>query len=128
MESDLGKIRMNLTLKADARRPGLKLNQPTRPQPLPPITRALRPWWGAGLLLPMLSGCAQSGRSPEIDVLGSYWPSWMICIIAGLILTSLARLVFIRLRIDGHLRPAPLVYFCLIAVFTFVLWLLIFNR
>jgi hypothetical protein len=119
---------MNLTRTTDDDRPGLKLNQPTRPQKLQPTTRALRRWWDAGLLLTMLTGCAREGRPPEIDVVGSYWPAWMICIIAALILTSLARLLFIRLRIDEHLRPGPLVYFCLIAVFTFVVWLLLFIR
>lgn len=119
---------MNLTRTTDDAQPGLNLNQRTRPQELQPTTRALRQWWGAGLLLTMLTGCAQEGRSPEIDVVGSYWPAWMICIITALILTSLARLLFIRLRIDEHLRPAPLVYFCLIAVITFVVWLLLFNR
>ena len=119
---------MNLTGTTDNHRPGLKLKQPTWPQPLRPIARAVRPWWRAGLLLPLLSGCTRAGRSPEIDVVGSYWPAWMVCIISALILTSLARLVFIRLRIDEHLRPAPLVYFCLIGVFTFIVWLLIFNR
>jgi hypothetical protein len=69
-----------------------------------------------------------AGRSPEIDVYGSYWPAWMICIIAGLILSSCARLLLIRLGIDAQLRPAPLVYLCLSLVFTFVLWLMFFNR
>ena len=90
------------------------------------ILAALRRWWSVGLL-PVLNGCTRADRSSEIDFFGSYFPAWMICIISGLILTSLARLVLIRLRIDVYLRPAPLVYFCLIAVFTFVIWLLLFN-
>ena len=76
----------------------------------------------------MLTGCAVAARSPEIDVYGSYWPAWMICIIAGLILMSCVRLLLIWLRIDARLWPAPLVYLCLSLIFALGLWLLFFNR
>jgi hypothetical protein len=75
----------------------------------------------------LLAGCAGADRSPTIEFSGSYFPAWMVCIICGLVLTSLARLLFIRLKIDAHLRPAPLVYFCLVAIFTFAAWLMFFN-
>jgi hypothetical protein len=76
----------------------------------------------------LLAGCAGADRSPTIEFSGSYFPAWMICIVCGLVLTSLARLLLIRLKLDSHLWPAPLVYFCLIAIFTILVWLLLFNR
>jgi hypothetical protein len=67
-------------------------------------------------------------HSPTIDVLGSYFPAWMISIVIGLLLTIICRLVLIGLRIEGHLRPAPIVYLCLMIVFTMGTWLAFFQN
>jgi hypothetical protein len=66
--------------------------------------------------------------SPTIDVLGSYFPAWMISILIGLLVTVLCRLVLIGLGIDMHLRPAPIVYLCLMIVFTLGTWLAFFQN
>jgi hypothetical protein len=67
-------------------------------------------------------------NSPTVDVLGSYFPAWMVCMVAGLALTLIARLLLIGLKLDTHVRPAPVVYPCLIAVFTLAAWLLFFQN
>lgn len=67
-------------------------------------------------------------NSPTIDVLGSYFPAWMICILAGLMLTLIARLLLVAVKLDGALHPAAIVYPCLAAVFTFALWLALFQN
>jgi hypothetical protein len=56
-------------------------------------------------------------RSPTIDVFGSYFPGWMVCIVVGIVLTVVVRQVLVALKIDAHLRPAGLVYLCLAIVF-----------
>jgi protein AaeX len=56
-------------------------------------------------------------HSPQIDVFGSYFPAWMACIVLGIVLTVIVRQVLVALEIDGHLRPAGLVYLSLWAVF-----------
>jgi protein AaeX len=56
-------------------------------------------------------------HSPQIDVFGSYFPAWMICIVGGILLTVVVRQLFIALEIDGQLRPHGLVYLSLWAVF-----------
>jgi hypothetical protein len=63
-----------------------------------------------------------------VDVLGSYFPAWIICIVIGLVLTILARQVLIVLKLDKHLRPAPLVYLCLMVCFTLLVWLIFFKN
>ena len=78
----------------------------------------------AGLLL---AGC-HSTHSPTVDVLGSYFPAWIICIVIGLVLTIIARQFLIRVNLDPHLRPAPLCYRCLAMCFTLVLWLIFFKN
>ena len=56
-------------------------------------------------------------RSPTIDVFGSYFPAWMVCILVGILLTVVVRQVLVALEIDTQLRPAGLVYLCLAIVF-----------
>jgi len=56
-------------------------------------------------------------HSPQIDVFGSYFPAWMVCIVVGIVLTVIVRQVLVALEIDAHLRPAGLVYLSLCVVF-----------
>ena len=88
------------------------------------IRTGLIPW-----LLVSVSGCGRAGfHSPAIDVLGSYFPAWMICMLIGLALTLIARLLLAALKLDTWLRPAPLIYPCLMVVFTMAVWLAFFQN
>jgi len=83
------------------------------------------------VLLPALAsaGCLASWtRSPTIDVLGSYFPSWMVCILLGLAGTIIARQILVGLRLDAHLRTAGLVYVSMMVLWTMTAWLVIFNH
>jgi len=75
----------------------------------------------------LLTGCRVDARSPTIDVLGSYFPAWVLCIVVGLGLTLVARQILIGLKLDAHLRLKTLVYLSLMAFFTFGVWLLCFK-
>jgi hypothetical protein len=83
------------------------------------------------LLLPCAldAGCRSLSRhSPTVDVLGSYFPAWLLCGLIGLALTLILRLIFVAAGVNPYLRPAPLVYPSLLAVFTLVTWLLFFRN
>lgn len=71
---------------------------------------------------------AVAAQSPSIDVLGSYFPAWLLCLVVGVVLTIVARLLFIAWKLDTHLRPKPLVYPCLVVVFALTVWLLVFRN
>jgi hypothetical protein len=73
------------------------------------------------LVAPLLSSCS---RAPSIDVLGSFFPAWLVCFIGAIVLTALARLALLRLRVKAALPL--LVYPSLAALFTFLLWLIFF--
>jgi hypothetical protein len=73
------------------------------------------------------AGCHHA-HSPTVDVLGSYFPAWLICIVAGLLLTIVMRQLLLLLKLAGHLRPAPLVYLCLMICFTLAVWLFFFQN
>ena len=68
-----------------------------------------------------------TAHSPTLDVLGSYFPAWMVCIILGLVLTSVARQLLIGLKLNVHLRPVGLVYLCMMILWTMAVWLICFK-
>jgi hypothetical protein len=75
---------------------------------------------------PMLlaAGCS---RAPTFNILGSFFPSWILCGVLGILLTVAARLFFVRIKLEPELSPLILVYPCLTAFFTFTLWLVFFS-
>jgi len=69
-----------------------------------------------------LTGC---GRAPSFDVLGSFFPAWLVCVALSLILTAAARWLLLRLQIVIALPV--LTWPSLTALFTFALWLALFR-
>ena len=53
-----------------------------------------------------------SHHSLTIDVLGSYFPAWMVCIVSGLTLTLVAHWIVQVCHLKPYLGPAPLIYSC----------------
>ena len=72
----------------------------------------------------LLAGCA---HSPTLDVLGSYFPAWMVCIVLGLVLTVVTRQLLIGLKLNSYLRPMGLVYLCMMILWTMAVWLICFK-
>jgi hypothetical protein len=76
---------------------------------------------GSGLILCLLSGC---DGAPSRNILGSYFPSWMICALVGIAFALVARAVFTASGLIEEI-PAPLVVLLAIACAgTFALWLI----
>ena len=69
-----------------------------------------------------------SHHSPTVDVLGSYFPAWMICIVSGLTLTLIAHWVIQLRELKSYVGPAPLIYPCLMIIFTFATWILFYQN
>jgi len=69
-----------------------------------------------------------SHHSPTVDVLGSYFPAWMICILSGLSLTFVAHWIVQVGKLESYLGPAPLIYSCLMIIFTFATWILFYQN
>jgi hypothetical protein len=65
------------------------------------------------------------GRAPSFDILGSFFPAWLMCLALGLLLTAAARWLFLRLHIEIALPI--LTYPSLTALVTFALWLAFFR-
>jgi len=69
-----------------------------------------------------LTGC---GRAPSFDILGSFFPAWLVCLALGLLLTIAARWLLLRLHVV--IAIPVLTYPCLAALFSFALWLALFR-
>jgi hypothetical protein len=78
---------------------------------------------GAGAALVSISGC---GVAPSVNILGSFFPAWLISIVIGVVLTVLTRHAFLVTKIAPYLRPAAVVYACLVLLWTFATWLVLF--
>src|ERR1700760_1754209 len=94
------------------------------------ISRAMRfPALALTLLaLHVATPHAAAAQSPSIDVLGSYFPAWLLCIVAGVALTVVARLLIVAWKLDAHLFPSPIIYPCLTVIFTMTIWLFFFRN
>ena len=64
-------------------------------------------------------------RAPSFDILGSFFPAWLVCLILGVLLTMLARWLLLRLRVVFALPV--LSYPSLTVLFTLALWLALFR-
>jgi hypothetical protein len=74
--------------------------------------------------LSALAGCA---RAPSFNIVGSFFPAWLICMGAGIGLTVIANWVLRRYKLDQQIVWTIVVYPCLAAFFAFTLWLVFFR-
>ena len=88
--------------------------------------RTHRVWMGlmTSLLLVTTSGCA---GPPTFNILGSYFPSWLVCLGISIGLTFLAHLFVATKNLADQLWPLPIVYSALVCLFSCTLWLIFFK-
>ena len=71
-----------------------------------------------------VEGC---GVSPSLNIFGSFFPAWLISIVIGVLLTVVVRQVLITVDVANDLKPAALVYPCLVGLLTLATWLVVFG-
>ena len=69
----------------------------------------------------LMTGC---GRAPSFDILGSFFPAWLVCLVVAILLTVVSRALLIRYV---EIVWPVLVYPSLTAIFAFGLWLTMFR-
>jgi hypothetical protein len=69
-----------------------------------------------------------AGCDPVIDIAGADFPSWLICVIAGIALAAVLRTLLTAIRLEPHLGPLTVVYPCLALLLSCVVWMIFFNR
>lgn len=80
-----------------------------------------------GLGLPLTLTATGCSRAPTFNILGSFFPAWILCGVLGILLAVVVRIVFVRLDFEKELSPLILVYPCLALFFTFTIWLLFYS-
>jgi hypothetical protein len=80
--------------------------------------------WRVAIALPV----AACSRSPTLDLLGSYFPAWMLCAAIGIVAAIIIRQVLAGAGINDYV-VAPLLTYAGIAVSaTLLAWLLWFGH
>jgi hypothetical protein len=78
----------------------------------------------ATLVVLGVSGCSYS---PSFNLLGSYFPAWIICFAVATALTAVLHAVLTKTRVVAELWSLPIVYSCLISFLSCTLWIIFFN-
>ena len=68
-----------------------------------------------------LTGC---GRAPAFDIVGSFFPAWMVCFAVATVLTVISRALLNRYV---EILWPVLIYPSLAAIFSCALWLVLFR-
>ncbi|HVB80645.1 MAG TPA: YtcA family lipoprotein [Candidatus Binataceae bacterium] len=76
-----------------------------------------------GILTLTAAGC-----DPVVSLAGANFPGWLLCAGAGAIVATLCHPLFLRAGLERSLRPLPLFYGALIALFAMVAWVAFFSR
>jgi YtcA-like protein len=71
-----------------------------------------------------IAGCR---RAPTFNILGSFFPSWLVCLFMGIVLSVVANRIFTRFALDKEILWPIVVYPCLALLFACILWLIFFN-
>ena len=71
--------------------------------------------------------CNGCSRAPSVSVVGSFFPIWMVCLIAGIIMAFVARALLVRFKLEGDIGPPALFYPCVVTLCTCLLWLICFR-
>ena len=72
----------------------------------------------------LVAGCSPA---PSQDILGSFFPSWLLCAALGVIIALLCRRLFTVAGIGEYLIAAPLVYCAMAAGAALLIWLVRFG-
>ena len=71
-----------------------------------------------------LTGCS---RAPSVDIVGSFFPVWMVCLTIAVIIVACLRWLLLRLRLETEVGPLALFYPSALVLVTCLLWLIFFR-
>jgi hypothetical protein len=71
--------------------------------------------------------CTGCGRAPSIDIIGSFFPVWMLCLASAVVLACILRIVLLRLQFESEIGPVALFYPSVVVFLSCLLWLIFFS-
>ncbi len=72
----------------------------------------------------LLAGCS---RAPTFNIVGSFFPAWLLCLVAGILLAAATNRLLVWLRLDQEIKWSIVVYPSIALFFACVLWLIFFS-
>jgi hypothetical protein len=72
----------------------------------------------------LAAGCS---RAPSIDIIGSFFPVWMLCLTIAVVLASVLRIVLLRLQFESEIGPVALFYPSVVVLLSCLIWLIFFR-
>ena len=88
--------------------------------------RTRKMWTATAMLVPMLL-CVGCSRAPSVDIIGSFFPVWMVCLTAAVILTFGVRYLLLRFKLESEVGPLALFYPSAVILITSLLWLIFYR-
>jgi hypothetical protein len=79
------------------------------------------------IVLMLALSCAGCNGAPAIDVLGSFFPAWMVCIIAAVVLAFVVRYLLLKYQLESEVGHVAIFYPCVVVCFACGLWLFFFR-
>ena len=71
--------------------------------------------------------CMGCGRAPSVDIIGSFFPVWMICLTLAIVLVFVVRYLLVHYQLESEVGPVALFYPSVVVLFTCLLWLIFFR-
>jgi hypothetical protein len=78
-------------------------------------------------LLALCLLCTGCGHAPSIDIIGSFFPVWMLCLSIAVVLAFAVRYLLSRWHLESEVGPVALFYPSVVVLFTSLLWLIFFR-
>jgi hypothetical protein len=71
--------------------------------------------------------CAGCGRAPSVDIIGSFFPVWMLCLTIAIVLAAILRIILLRYQFESEVGPIALFYPSVVILLSCLLWLIFFR-
>jgi YtcA family len=72
-------------------------------------------------------GLSSCSRAPTFNILGSFFPAWLFCLGAGVVLAFVVNRILARFKLDKEIVLSIVVYPCLALFFACTIWLIFFS-
>ncbi|HVK75716.1 MAG TPA: YtcA family lipoprotein [Kofleriaceae bacterium] len=67
-------------------------------------------------------------RCPTLNIFGTFFPSWLLCALIGVVAAVVVYLVLARTRLGAELRPALLAYPSVALNVMIIVWLTFYGH
>jgi hypothetical protein len=71
--------------------------------------------------------CGGCGRAPAFDIIGSFFPAWIVCVTIAVLLASVLRVLLLKWQFEQEVAPVALFYPSVVVLLSCTLWLIFFR-